>query len=510
MKKIISLAAAVAAASFSLNASALVPWTPGGTTPDLEISISGASAPDKLLRTMIQNICTNDFTEFSYDTNFPSKTYTAYYCTLDTTDPHVSAAGLGALKVLFYKRSAGGSFQGTKPVAASDAIDSLDLSAAANCTGGGGTQYTGCTTLTTRVSDAGTSDLPPDVFIGPNVGSGETACDDACVSALDSAALFQQVFGVPVTNPLYVALQEAQGLDTDVDNNGVNDVEEKDLFKAGGTKAAQQQAYVDNMPSLTKEQVAAFFANNGIEDYSSVKFGGTNLVAAATTAPATNQVILCRRVNGSGTQATFNLNIMNAPLNSLNSTLIATDNTFCFDEKNNVIAACDGFGATETNPLDPASGRIVFENSGSGNVTTCLDNVSDQNGWAMGVQGLEKQSAKWAFIKLDGQAPTLENTAMGNYFHWGASSMQWRKTMPAGDKLTILEVLRGNMADPAELNSANQSKGVYEFGLSGALSLTATPITPFNPVLPVAQFEHPNNKSFQIPLPRDGADIEFK
>lgn len=82
--------------------------------------------------------------------------------------------------------------------------------------------------------------------------------------------------------------------------------------------------------------------------------------------------------------------------------------------------------------------------------------------------------------------------------------------MPAGDKLTILEVLRGNMADPAELNSANQSKGVYEFGLSGALSLTATPITPFNPVLPVAQFEHPNNKSFQIPLPRDGADIEFK
>ncbi len=561
MKNMLKLVAAASVAAASMNVVALEPWN---DTPDLTINISGATAPDKLLRTMIQSICdttANDYTEFSSDTSFPSKSRAAYYCTVDETAAAFTGLPIAAnQKVLFRKRSQGGSFQGVGPVANEVAGDQLDLSnAASGAVGGGcaalvnGNQYTGCGDVEVVLSDAGTSDLPPDVFVAPNVSAGFTPCDSDCVGKLDSAAITQLTFGVPVTKALYVALQIAQGKDTDTDGaSGIDVFQPESDFLGDDAKRA---AYRAAMPSLTKEQLAALYSNIAMNNWGDLSYydaiGGSSHGLTSfpgVTAPADSRVHICRRVNGSGTQATHNLNIMNCPTTSANCSLIATDNTPCVgvdigedlttdvppgDQVINQGSSCAfPFGT----PADPnnqvgspgkvsgaAGDKVVFENSGSGNVTSCLEEAQDQNLWAIGVQSLEKNSDKWTFIAIDNAAPTLANTAMGNYFHWGAVSMQWRNSgvnAPTGDKLNILKALRVNLADPGELKIAND-KVDFHFGYTGSLSATGDIADPdgdgtsatgpvwFDETWPVAQWEHPQNDSFQIIVPRDSSKTDF-
>ena len=565
MKNMLKLVAAASVAAASMNAVALEPWN---DTPDLVINISGATAPDKLLRTMIQSICdttANDYTEFSSDTSFPSKSRAAYYCTVDETAAAFTGLPIAAdQKVLFRKRSQGGSFQGVGPVADDIAGEQLDLSDAnSGAQGGGcagiqnGNQYINCGDVEVVSSDAGTSDLPPDVFVSPNVSAGFDPCDADCVANLDSAAITQLGFGVPITNALYKALQIAQGKNPDSDGDLTDDLLQPVTdFLNDDTNRANFRA---NMPSLTKEQLAALFSNIAMNDWSDLRFYDSNTDESygltsfpGVAAPADTRVHICRRVNGSGTQATHNLNIMNCPTTAANCGLIATDNTPCVgvdigedlttdnppgDQVVNQGSACAfPFGT----PADPnnqvgqpgkvtglTGAKVVFENSGSGNVTSCMDEAQAANLWALGVQSLEKDSqlvdvnnphGGWTFIAIDGEAPTLANVAMGKYFHWGAVSMQWAKTggnVPTGDKLNILKALRTNLADPGELKIAND-KVDFRFGYTGSLSATApivaNPTTTgvwFDETLPVAQWEHPQNDSFQIIVPRDSSKTDF-
>ena len=67
---------------------------------------------------------------------------------------------------------------------------------------------------------------------------------------------------------------------------------------------------------------------------------------------------------------------------------------------------------------NPVVGPLVTENSGSGDVTTCLNDKQAANKWALGIQSLEKNSPSWKFIKINGVAPTVKNVAYNNYFDW--------------------------------------------------------------------------------------------
>lgn len=480
---------------------------PGAADPvDIEINVSGASASDKQFKALFNDLCVggtlSTYTDTcasgsgaSCDPKLPGKSYTAYFCTMDNT----TVTGLsGAQNVLFRKRSAGGSFWGTTPVAEATDVDQMVLTPA-NCAATLDPTVFKCdkNVLETTVSDAGVSDEEPALFVPPNVATGQSAITPAALSKLDVAPTSALTFGVPVTNGLYAALQQAQGLNPDLDGDTVFE---------GTSETASEADIIANMPSLSKEQVAALIKGN-ISSWAKVHYpvGGvsTPLTAIATNAPALNNVSICRRVNGSGTQAQMNANFLHVPCTSASSAA-AVDNTLCTLDKGQENEA---FGATACEGGDGYDGHaeltgvdlnkaIVHENSGSGDVSTCLDTLSDENFWALGVQSLEKASSKWSFIKLNGVEPTLAKVASGEYFDWAATTMQWRNQTvngvlaPAGDQLAILNQVRSNAGNPTIADGIND--GVNQgFGATGILALSTTAgvtVHPFNADAPVMQY----------------------
>jgi ABC-type phosphate transport system substrate-binding protein len=302
---------------------------------------------------------------------------------------------------------------------------------------------------------------------------------------LDVQPIAALTFGIPVTNALYGALQKAQGLNEDLDGDAVIE---------GTSETATEADIIANMPSLTKEQVAALMKGS-IGEWSDVQYGGVPLTATAgISAPADTRVTICRRTNGSGTQAQLNANFLNKPC-ALSADSPAVDNTTCTDTKGNANPAlpfCAPGYATTT--ATSAGTVIVHENSGSGDVTECLDQLQAANRWAIGVQSMEKDSTEWSFIKINGEEPTLENVATGNYFDWAATTIQWRNTTvngvpaPSGDMLTILNAIRVEAGKPAVLDALND-KVSQNIGATGYLGLAGSGVaSPFNPDLPVMQY----------------------
>lgn len=486
----------------------------GGTADpvDIEIKVSGASASDKQFKELFNDLCLagtlSTYTDRCADETAesdlstcadtgpktPGSSYSAYFCTMDST----TVSGMsGAKNVLFRKRSAGGSFWGTTPVAEATNVEQMVLTPA-NCKATPDADVFKCSkgVLETTVSDAGVSDEEPALFVSPNVAAGQSAITPAALSQLDVAPTSALTFGVPVTNGLYAALQQAQGLNPDLDGDTVFE---------GTSETASEAAIVANMPSLTKEQVAALIKGN-ISSWAKVHYQvagvSTPLTTIATNAPAANNVSICRRVNGSGTQAQMNANFLHVPC-AKGSVSAAVDNTVCTLDKGQEneafgSTACEGGngyeGYAELTGVD-LNKVIVHENSGSGDVSACLDQLDDANFWALGVQSLEKDSSKWSFIKLNGVEPTLAKVASGEYFDWAATTMQWRNQTvngvpsPAGDQLAILNQVRNNAGNPIIADGIND--GVNQgFGATGLLALSTTAgvtVHPFNADAPVMQ-----------------------
>jgi len=463
------ISVAVAAAVLSAGAFAHGP----SVTPDSEIWISGASAQDKALAALFTDLCdAGTLDEFKDNANpsKPGKAHSAYFCTLSPANvPGLSAAQ----KVLLHKRSAGGSGQGVQPVADGVAIEAMAIDNG-NCTEtSAGSQDWRCTIsnpgdLENKVSDAGISDVEPALFVGPNVPPSSVPVTASQLANIDVTSMNAVIFGVPVTEALRDALQEVQGL----------------------TVGAEDEA---NMPSLSKSQVSSIISG-ATKDWDQFKVdnGGTIVGLASypfTTAAAPTLegplskplVNVCRRVPGSGTQAQMNAKFNSSPCAAgANPTALAS----------------------ATNPF---FGPIIVENSGSGDVSTCLNAADTAGKWAVGVQSLEKGADasgltdQFRFVKVDGVAPTLENVAANKYFDWVETTMQWRKAAapvpgPTGDTLTIVQKIASDASSPATINSLNVNFA-HPFatnpGAYLALSTNGhTPSFPFDPTNPVATATH--------------------
>lgn len=467
----------------------------------LEITISGATAQDNGFQGVFEELCEpgtlsvyTDRCSTSGDTSAtcatsapkqPGSSYGAYFCTMTSA----KVTGLSApTNVLVRKRSAGGSGQGVQPVADAAAIAQMQLTPA-NCKVTGTADVYKCSNTVTEnvVSDAGISDEEPALFVAPNVPSGFTAVTPTQISRLNAAPMAALTFGIPVTNALYAALQVAQGLNPDLDG---------DLVREGQSETADAADIEANMPSLTREQVASLM-KGATASWANFFYNGTALTATpGVTAPSDSRVNVCRRVNGSGTQAQLNALFLNVPCSSA-AEQPAVDNTSCTNTTGGVGTSpvCTIGGAYlgyEDLRGVTASQAIIHENSGSGNVENCLNELQDNNRWAIGVQSLEKVSTKSSFIKLNGVSPTLANVATGNYFDWAATSMQWRNTTvagiaaPTGNELAVLTQLRTDFAKASILNGLNDAV-TTGFGPAGFLSLTGA-TRPFNENAPVMQY----------------------
>jgi len=454
---------AVSAALISTSAFALSPTT----TPDIEIFMSGASAQDKGIAALFGDLCvagTLDTYKDIANPAKPGKAHSAFFCNIDSAK--VPGLSITNPKVLFHKRSAGGSAQGVNPVIDEQAIDAMVINNG-NCTNTVAGEYE-CTIgaagdLVSVVSDAGVSDVNPEMFVGVNTPAGSAGVNAAAVATkMEVKGAAALVFGIPVTTTLRNALQEAEF--------GVGDA----------CVGAETEAC---MPSLSKGQVATIMTGS-VKKWDQFFVNGTPLTTVASATPADTKVTVCRRTNGSGTQAQMNAKFLNYPCTA---------------------------GAQEPAATgSPFFGPNIILNSGSGDVTLCLNdknngtnlsgtNFTSQTAWAVGVQSTEKNADlgdDFRFIKIDGYAPTLENAAAGRYSDVVEQTFQWRKSgaLPlTGDKLTIVDTIASNASAPSILATKLNTKFNHTFGQAGYLALSTNGFTgaiPFDATNPVTPYTH--------------------
>lgn len=520
----------VTSGAFALNATDI---------PDIDLWISGSSAQDwGFYKTIVTaagfpsswgGMCADTPIIFTDTAGvYPGVDYSAYFCTMDES----KVTGLsGTKKVMIHKRSEGGSAWGVGPVAlagvAGQSISRVDVKQMQISFGtGNGTFNNNCHQDTeapfddgfhyvcskavtdNRLSDAGISDVEPQMFAGfPNlipVGSDyDTVAGDAGTSPLSASALAKlsinpmsaMTFGIVVTKDLRDALQQAQG-------------------KTVGSDA------VDQMPSLTSIQIRSLFTGaiydwsqfNALDPMSGIWKPLTD-GAFHTSVLADTHVNICRLDPGSGMQALFNAHFLGAPCDGSAALTPLADNSSSSSHvkigglvQSDVAARDDGSPGT----------AIVHEMSTSGDVTQCLTELEttpttgSANGkfWGIGIQVVTSANKNFRFVAIDGVAPTLNNVASSKYFYWGANTLQYRSQVEtgavgvvlSGDKLKIVQKLTTKLSMPAmvdgNVNKANPNiTGVTKVGALALSSLGFVPNIPYDathyppgplPVLPIS------------------------
>ena len=436
-------------------------------TPDIEIFASGASAQDSNVEKLFAELCQTGTLDVYYDnvnSAKPGANHRALFCTLDGTK--VTGLDNGSPKVLFHKRSAGGSAYGVNNVINGDKVSAMNV-ATTNCTLDPAEAKVvegqkiwrcnateGTSDIIQMASDVGVSDVNPGLFRGLNtpVGGKDVVAADV-PKKLDIQSGGALVFGVPVTQSLRDALQRAQ-------------IDQGRLDAACETKDT-----AECMPSLSRYQIASLFTGSvgKWSKFNVIAQDGTSKLltsyAKAGEIGTDDKVYICRRVRGSGTQTQFNAKFLNYP--------------------------CAGSAVgTPTEVVNQLAGPITILNSGAGDVDLCLDdfNAGTNNGksntkslkaWAIGLQSTEKNADLkygYRFIKVDGVAPTLEEAAAGRYMDFAEVTWQWRKAAlggPINDKLKIIQKIARDAGKPSILGGIDAGFK-HPFGYGGYVAVSSS------------------------------------
>lgn len=365
----------------------------------------------------------------------PSANWWSITCTLAAPFNGIAAG----TDIAFFKSDAGGSGQGVYPVIGNAARVQVSANAAV-CAGSvanpnvADVQYTECQNDTAKSPHVGVSDEEPTLFTGLNVPTDDTY-DETVLQNNDLvvAPVVQTVFAVAVNKKLYDALQVAQNI-ASIPGCAVGDT----------TEAC--------MPSVGKAQVTTLLAG-----YS------PNWSVLGVASPD-NQLNICRRLPGSGTQAAANRHFMEYPCNSAQLAPAGYD-------ASSVPVAQLAAAATPseiTNYINAnvknVSGNVfVFEGPGTGNVISCLNQAQAVGGYAIGhVSKENKIGANWMHVKLDGVAPNRDNAKAGKYDYVFESTVQYSAatfaTLNALQQqfITGLQVELGKPSSLAKLSEASQ------------------------------------------------------
>lgn len=459
--KHLSLACAVACAAVS--AQAQVAGSPAQAVVDDAVAngrvlfISGASAVQGGLGQIAGTLFTGTNYYFvpSGTTGTPSQGRSASDYRAYAGKLAAPAGGWAAgSNVIIINRARGGSVQGVNPVARGQAIESI-LVSTASCTGGTGASGTPflCNLLENRVPDAGVSDVAPALFHGAFNTEGEPAepaLDPGELASLSATPIYGMAFGLPVTR---------------------------------------------NVPTTVKFNKAVV---------SAVMTGNIGTWDQVQTGLPADDILICRRVNGSGTQAVFNLFYGNYPCDTSSRLNVPADREAgaAWDFVNRFVVEGD------TGALN------VVENSSSGDVRACLNaaatasaatfnpsadvasgagytsyttadragnpvTVRMRNGRphkAIGVLSMDSLSnstttSQWSFRSLDGAGeitwngnvatapvvsgtgkhPTLENLVDGTWEHQGWISFNVPSTT-TGNKLALANNFVAAARNPVILN----------------------------------------------------------
>jgi hypothetical protein len=415
--KLKKLAVASAMAFVALSGQAMAAAPGIGTTPDVDVYLTGASAPQNTLGALAQSLfgantagTFNNYNVFYDNGANIGASYRAYYGALQSpltvTSPTVGTVTLPTgTKVRIINRNKGGSVWGVDPVARHQNIAWMNPSSS-NCTLQTNTslayQYlcaetgsdTNAADVNNRVSDFGVSDVEPAMFKGNlNVEGSASALSPSDLATLVATPTSGLLFGIPATTSVPANINFSKG-----------------LFSALLSGIIQDWTTVD--ASLTGK----------------------------------TQVVVCRRVQGSGTQATYNAYFNNFPC-AANSLVPGVGSPSRMG---------DSAGYTETAStitVDPTAGFTVVENSASGDVRACLEkaqaggihtvayltdtgvtktvtvNFGTGGYRAIGTLSLDSTpTANWSFRNLNGIAPSKTTLRNGNYDFFGEQSMQYNST----------------------------------------------------------------------------------
>lgn len=319
--KPLSAACAAACALFAASSQAAVLDTTGYT----KVMLAGASAPDNFLKDLATDM-------LAYTDEITATNYRAFRGTVKAGVPGVAAG----TKLLFIKRSKGGSVFGVDPVARAQRIETLDFD---NCTQTGGSGTTADPAKWTcglKGSDPGA----PNYAHASNAGE----VPDFGVSDVEPK-MFQQPLNTENNAPQLTSAE----LGNFASFKPVNQ-----LMMGIVTTAA-----VPETLHIGRSQYGQMLSNR-IQDWTQID----------DTLTGNTQVVVCRRVPGSGTQTSYNWFFNNFPC----SQGIAVPPA--------VVTDSFGYGSgsgTEADPIviDPTQGYTVVENSSSGDVRNCLANAQD-------------------------------------------------------------------------------------------------------------------------------------
>lgn len=383
-----------------------------------EVFISGASAQRLTLAAYFQELCNADLDVYWNGTT--GNNHRAYACTLN------QAVGAWAVNtpVVLYKRDQGGSVVGVGPISTPTAIArmTIDATCAATAIPRGDVnqaQFINCNTVGNVIPNAGLSDVEPARFRDSiNVATGVTA---PTTTGMTVTSLLQNIFGVAVNTKLRNALQAAQTLTV-----GSEDITQ--------------------MPSLSSEFIRSVLSGTVSGGSTSTSKRGWNLVTGVA-GDATKSVNICRRTEGSGTQAASNLFFMNNASGAAAGQLtpLGCANTVTANEADTCGDVPEVSGVLTSN---------VRENKGSGDVETCFTTADALVGdaYALGVLGRENNplpvgapAKAYRFVKIDGVTPTQANVQNGSYSFIYDGTLQFNTAQnPAGSEMRLfLDVLRG-------------------------------------------------------------------
>lgn len=393
-----------AAALIASQANALTP-TDMNAAATLKVYVGGSSALSAAIGGDLTQNC-DPTTRTDYKQTGAATFGTIYTCTLLPVNDYGITGTVAQRNIMFQKRDAGGSGIGVYPVA-SDTPSPIDFINPTTCTGpsaGTGT----CTSLFLKEADGGVSDVEPPMFNAlqntPPEFAGKSVQNNAT-----SQPINQTVFGVAVTNKLYLKLQADQGLAASV------------------------------RPNVSQAVVGQMLRSGFLASDISWKVMLPNTVDGTQN----SQVTICRRVNGSGTQASANRFFLEYPFNAtaVQEPLTAGDSSV---------------GAHGTT----AGGLFVVENSATADSRNCMTAADTANGFAIGHISLENaETAAWKFVKVSGQEPSRDEAKAGRYAYFFESTGQIRKNAAVNVK-TFLTSFFSNAGKPdnlAQLPAATQN-----------------------------------------------------
>jgi hypothetical protein len=366
--------------------------------------------------------------------------------------------------VAFFKSDAGGSAQGVFPVYFNLARPMVEPKpSACTTTTTVDRVYTGCANTRSEKPSFGVSDVEPGLFKGPNVPNNDPLDteDDAYpsdgltpdqVAEMTVTPVVQTVFAVAVNNALYDAMFAKQGLGA--------------KFSSTGAPCTTTSTDENCVPSIGRAEARTYFAAPSEANW--------RILVPANDPKIDTQVNICRRVNGSGTQAAANSHLLDFPCSS--NPLSPADwsiSTSAAPEPVSALRNTTESGLTMAQYATanmggagtmPSGSLFVFEGPGTGDVVTCLNTANNKGGYAIGHVSRENVpgSNQWKHVRLEGAQPSRDNAKAGRYDYFVESTIQYNNAAFGGFSAAQQSFVNGFIAQAklpdalARLSAANQ------------------------------------------------------